>query len=210
MDNLSKKNKRILLLIVITIIIVSVAAIFSLIITREVEIKIAPLSATTTIDGKVYQNGKHRLFIGTHHVKIEKSGFETKEFDFDPASSSKLYAFILENGGAYDWYLTHSEDSTLLTQIGSYNNTIEAQEYTSKNQIINSLPIIYANYDKDYNYTEYRIDGGSFDGCDTDFCLKITDTTGGNLDAAKQKIKDAGFNPDSYQILYEYKPIQNL
>lgn len=176
--------------------------------TTEIEIRVAPISATVSIDGKTYQNGTFRIPSGIHNVKIEKSGFQTKEFTFDTNVSDKLYSYLVENDGSYNWYLNHNEDSILLTSIGDYESKIASGNYTKNYPIIQILPIIYANYDKEYNYTEYRIDGGSFDDCKTDFCIKITDTTGGNYDAAIEKIRETGFNPNNYQILYEYKPIK--
>lgn len=178
--------------------------------TSEIELRIAPSSATVTIDGKPYENGTFRISTGVHTIKIEKSGFTTKEYTFDTTKTDKIYDYLLENDGGYTWYLNHKEDALLLTSIGDYLTTLESTKYTSEYPVSTVLPIIYAHYDEDYNYTEYRIDGGSFTGCDTDFCIKVTDTTGGNLDAAKQKIRDAGYNPDDYQILYELTPIQSL
>lgn len=86
----------------------------------------------------------------------------------------------------------------------------EAKTYSEAHPIMAGLPIIYAHYDANYNYTEFRIDGGEFSGCKTNFCLKITDTTGGNYDAALEKIRESGFNPEDFQILYEYTPIKEL
>lgn len=178
--------------------------------TSEIELRIAPASATITIDSKSYENGTFRISTGVHTIKIEKSGFITKEYTFDTTKTDKVYDYLLENDGGYNWYLNHKEDALLLTSIGDHLTTLESANYASRYPVSTVLPIIYANYDENYNYTEYRIDGGSFTDCDTSFCIKITDTTGGNLDAAKQKIRDAGFNPEDYQILYELTPIQNL
>ena len=178
--------------------------------TIEIELRIAPASANITIDDNTYRNGKFRIATGTHIIKIEKTGFTTKEFTFDTSTTDKIYDYILESDGSYSWYLSHEEDALLLTSIGDYEAKLKSANYNSNHPVSTILPIIYANYDKDYNYTEYRIDGGSFEGCDTDFCIKVTDTTGNNLEPAKQKIRDAGFNPDDYQILYEFTPIQNL
>ena len=121
-----------------------------------------------------------------------------------------MYTYLRQTDGSFSWYQNHPDDGLLLTQIGDYLADQETSSYAKKYPIMEALPIIYANYDKNYNYTEFRIDGGKFDGCNSDFCIKITDSTGGNLDLAKSKIKDAGFNPDDFQILYEYKPIQAL
>lgn len=178
--------------------------------TTEIEIRIAPASATINIDGKTYQNGKFRIPTGNHNIKIEKDGFTTKEYSFDTATTDKLFDYLVESNGSYDWYLNHNDDALLLTSIGDYESTLKSEEYNSRYPVVKILPIIYAHYDEEYNYTEYRVDGGSFPDCASDFCLKITDTTGGNYDSALQKIKDSGFNPDDYQILYEYTPIQNF
>ena len=111
--------------------------------------------------------------------------------------------FLLKN--------TPSENEDISATTNN-DRTADAKQkaFLEKYPIINELPIIYAYYDEQYNYTEFRIDGGTFDECSKDFCLKITDTTGGNYDFAKELIKNAGFNPDDYELLYEYKPITPL
>lgn len=175
--------------------------------TTKVEILVTPESSEITINGKTYQNGTFDLPVGKLSVSIKKSGFETQEFTFDSATSNKIYTYLLQSDGTYSWYDEHPEDSSIMTTISDYQADQTAASYTEKNPLIDKLPIVIAEYDQEYNYTEYRIDGGKFDGCKTDFCLKVTDTTGGNLDAAKEQIKSIGYNPDNYQIIYEYVPI---
>ena len=212
MKSLFKKHLVLIIifsvLIFITLILFIVA--LSLKDTTEVEIRIAPSSATVTIDGKEYQNGTFRISSGNHQVKIEKAGFEAKEFSFNTAETTKVYSYLIETDGSYNWYLNHQDDALLLTSIGDYESHLKSASYAKKYPISTILPIIYANYDEAYNYTEYRIDGGEFPGCNSDFCIKITDTTGGNYDAAIQKLKETNFNPGDYQIIYEYTPIEEL
>lgn len=176
----------------------------------EITLLVAPSSATTTIDGKTYQNGTFNIEPGEHQVHIEKDGFISQDFSFNTLATTKIYAYLKQQDGSYSWYQNHPEDSQILTQIGDYQADQEADLYAKKYPITQILPLIYAHYDENYNYTEFRIDGGKFAGCDSDFCLKITDSTGGNLELAKSKIKDSGFSPEDYQILYEYKPVQQL
>ena len=178
--------------------------------TKEVEILVAPASATVEIDGKKYENGTYKLKTGEHQVHIEKENFTTKDYTFTIESTTKLYDFLEQKDGSFSWYLDHESDALLLTQIGSYNASIEAEKFTTTYSVISKLPIIYANYDENYNYTEYRIDGGKFSDCKTDFCLKVTDTTGGNLEAAKEKLKEQGITPEDYELLYTYTPITPL
>ena len=66
-----------------------------------------------------------------------------------------------------------------------------------------SLPLVYEKYFNNYTeYVYYRIDGGEYEGCKTDYCLKITDFTGGNYDRALKLMQDKGYNPDDYEIIY--------
>ena len=195
-------------LIFFTIILVISA--FNIHDTVEVEILVAPASATVKIDDKNYDNGTFRIPVGEHSVYIEKEGFISQEFTINTMTTNKIYAYLKQSDDSLSWYYDHESDALLLTKIGDFLSDQEAKKFNALHSIIEHLPIVYANYDDQYNYTEYRIDGGQFKGCETSFCLKVTDTTGNNLEAAKQKIKDLGFNPDNFQILYEYTPIKEL
>lgn len=178
--------------------------------TKEIEIVVTPASATIKIDGKSYENGTYKFKEGTYQVHLEKENFVSKDFSFNTNDTDRIYEYLEQADGTYSWYLNHETDALLLTKIGSFNADIEAQEFTKSYNAISKLPIIYANYDDQYNYTEYRIDGGKFSECVADFCLKITDTTGGNYEVAKQKMKEQGINPDNYEIVYTYTPITPL
>lgn len=86
-----------------------------------------------------------------------------------------------------------------------------SDEYAKNYPVVKGLPIIYANYDQDYNYTEYRIDIANPSDCQKqDFCLIITDVTGGNEQAAKNALIKKGYNPADYEIIYKYQPITPL
>lgn len=77
------------------------------------------------------------------------------------------------------------------------------------NAILSVLPIIVAEYSKDYStYTEFKITSPtSKNGVPV---IKITDTTGGNKDRALAILKQKGFNPADYTVEYEYVPIVPL
>ena len=207
------KRKSIITVVVVAIITIIAALIVMAIQynqTTEVEILIAPASATTLVDGKEYKNGTYRLSNGEHIIKITKENFTPKEFNFNTKDTKKVYAYLIETDGSMNWYLNHEDDALILTQIGSYEADIEEAKYAEENPIIDKFPIVYANYDENLNYTEYRIDAGSFEKCKSDFCIKVTDTTGNNLDAAKKLLKENDIDPEKYEILYEYTPIQEL
>ncbi len=176
------------------------------------DLVVAPASAEVMIDGKKYENGKYEFEPGEKTVVITKEGFESQEMTVNLIANetTKLYTYLLPADGSYAWYLEHEDDMMLLNTIGDAEAAKAGKAYLEKNPIVAVLPIVYANYDSDWNYTEYRIDGGSFDGCKTEFCLKITDTTGGNYEAALEVIRGKGFLPEDFEILYEYKPIEPL
>ena len=181
----------------------------------KVEIRVAPADANITINGKTYKNGTYDLPVGEAKVHIDfGADFVAQDFSMDiPANSKepvKLYTFLIQRDGKTTWYDTHESDAILMNTIGDYLAGEEAKRFNEAHPITEKLPIIYANYDQEFNYREYRIDGGKFEQCKSDFCLKITDTTGDNLEAAKKAIKDAGFNPADYEIIYEYTPIKTL
>ncbi len=206
-------NKLIRLALILFALITVVVILFAIISqsnTREVEILVAPTSATVTIDGKTYENGTYRLPAGELTVRIEKPNFITQTFTFDTIKNDRLYAYLLQQDGTFSWYETHQEDDVIMSAIGSREAAARAEAYSQKFPITTLLPIIFAEYDEKYNYTEFRIDGGKFEGCHSDFCLKVTDSTGGNFDIAKELLLEKGINPTDYEILYEYTPIVPL
>lgn len=175
--------------------------------TSEVEILVAPESASVSINGKEFKNGTYKLPRGAVSVSIKKDGFMSKNYSFDTAANNKLYDYLLPEDRSYSWYESHPEDAIILTKIGDVEADTTASLYKEINPISDKLPLIIAEYNQEDNYIEFRIDGGKFDNCDRDFCLKITDSTGGNLDYARAKIRELGFEPNSFEIIYEYDPI---
>ena len=177
------------------------------------DLLVAPTESNIIINGKHYHNGTHYLLPGTYTVDISMDGFTSKTFDISISvgTTTSLHTYLVQDDGSMSWYDSHPEDLSILTTIGDTEAIKKSQEYADKYPVIDAMPIIYAQYSDNYQtYTEFRIDGGSFSGCKKDFCLKITDTTGGNMDNALRMIREAGYNPDDYEILYEYLPIVPL
>ncbi len=176
------------------------------------DILVTPLSAKILINDEEYSNGTYNLEPGEIMAVISKDGFTSQEIKLDlvEGETTKLYTYLLPADGSFDWYLNHEEDMMVLNTIGDAIAYEEGMSYIEKNPIIEILPIIYADYDKNWNYTEFRVDGGKFDKCEKAFCLKITDTTGGNYEAALGLIREKGFDPEDFEIIYEYKPITPL
>lgn len=176
------------------------------------DILVAPSSATIKINDQKYENGTYRFEPTTLSYEISKEGFSTKSgtLELKDGETVKLYMYLIPENGSLDWYLKHEDDQMILNSIGDAEAHRDSTAYLLANPVIQALPIIYANYDENWDYTEFRVDGGTFENCTKDFCLKITDTTGGNYENAVKKIREAGFDPQNYEIIYEYKPIVEL
>lgn len=176
------------------------------------EILVAPSAAKITVDGKEYKNGTYKMEPGEVTVKITMDGFITKELPalLTRGGTTKLYTYLIPENESMDWYLEHPEEQMLLNTIGDARAAAASAEYLTENPIVKVLPLIYANYDENWNYTEYRVDGGDFEECEREFCLRVTDTTGGNYEAALELIRENGFSPEDYEIVYQYKPITPL
>ncbi len=213
----SLKQRRILVIIIsIIFALLLIGAIIAAIINSKysatLDLLVAPRDATILIDGKPYKNGQYNFEPGEITVNISMDGFtsEEQQLTLKAGETTKYYTYLIPTDGSLDWYLEHEDDMMLMNTIGDANAALDSNEYLEENPIVEVLPIIYANYDKDYNYTEFRVDGGKFDNCKESFCLKITDTTGGNREHALELIREKGFNPDDYEIIYEYDPIKPL
>lgn len=214
------KNRRTILIggviaFVILVIISIGLYINSLRYSGVIDILIAPSFATVTIDDKTYpSSGIQKLLPGTYTATISAEDFTTKTITFTVTSDEPavLYEYLVPSNGSMDWYVQHPSEDMILTTIGNYNSNKAADDYYIKYPISTVLPIVVVEVNPEtYDWTEYRIDGSTdFEQCKTDYCVKITDTTGGNYENALKKIRENGFNPDDYEIIYDYVPIEPL
>ncbi len=91
----------------------------------------------------------------------------------------------------------------LISIINEYEGQQQLKKIREKYPVMESLPMVYEKYFNSYTeYVYFRIDGGEYEDCKEDYCLKITDFSGGNHDRALQLMRDKGYNPDDYEILY--------
>ncbi len=69
------------------------------------------------------------------------------------------------------------------------------------------LPFVYASYDENYNYTEYIVKSDASSECNDSYCIRIIDVNGTNRENALNLIREHGYDPDDYEIIYQYRPI---
>ena len=205
-------NKKLLIAMAGIIILFLIVLLVSLAVGNRdmatLKILVAPTSSNITLNGRKYENGTYEVEAGEYEVKIEKEGFIANEQTIKLEKDKEfLLTFALyANDENIEWYQEHEEDLAILNTIGDRRAEEEARVYIRKYPAITKLPIRHAMYlDGYYDETEFRIDGGWFEGCKSEFCIKITDETHNSYEKAYQALRDNGINPDDYEIIYEYK-----
>lgn len=171
---------------------------------------IAPSFATLTINDKNYQpNQDYKFEPGNYEVKISAAGFQEKTLTLELThnQTTNLYQYLTPDDNDLSWYYQDPKENKLYEQVTDALASQQAAEYREKYPIVSLLPLSVVEVDKQtYTMKEYRIDVGEYNDCKTNFCLKITDMTGGNQEAAYAKLRDNGYNPEDYEIIYQYKP----
>lgn len=205
------KRKTIIIgatIIAITVIIPIILFILNLGKTATLQTAIAPSFATLTINDKKYKiNSDLKFEPGDYKATISADGFKTKEVDLtlQDHQTTQLALYLDPNDGNIKWYYDHPEEYTLFAIANDTKNTQEAESYVDKYPISKILPINVVEINPTtYAAKEYRIDLGKFDQCKADeFCIKITDRRGNNYEEALNMIRQKGFDPDDYEIIYE-------
>lgn len=201
-------------IVIVSIVIITViAAIITVFLLSDshndssIEILVAPESARIQVGNKTYKNGQHKLPSGSYHVVISKDGFITQELDIEliQGKTTRLLACLNEENGSYDWYNSNADDRQLCTSIGDQEAEEIQNQLLEEYPISTIIPIRVIEYDG-VTYTNFRIDINQSENCHTEFCLQITDFTGGNEQRAYDVILEKGYNPSDYEIIYTFDP----
>ncbi len=167
-----------------------------------VEILVAPTFAKVEIDGKTYPSKKTIKTTPKDEeftAIVSADGFETKEITFKVEKNQTSYIYVSLNNkeSGEQWYLDQSgEEYDRFVMVEEALLEIASDDFAKQYPIVTILPYINSE-------DGYRIDYGDYEGCEGGFCLQITDNTGENHEKALQYIRDNGFVPDDYQIVYK-------
>lgn len=204
--NLIKKYPflAVLGLLITVLIVIFIAVIFVKKGTAELEILVVPTDAKVVIEGEIYENGTYtEMEAGVYGVNISRKGFKdvNTKIELKNDEKTKLFVALDSEDGQYEY---SDQEKSLIGIIDEYKTEEKAKEYIEKYKIMKVLPIVVEQYNEDMTeYTSFRVDGGKFDGCESDFCVKITDITGGNYVKAKEVVKKKGYTLDDYEVIYE-------
>lgn len=218
------RNKYIKLFLILDII--AILAVIGLLIYRATRISkiyfnVAPLDATISVNGVNYSSGQHDITPGSYEIKISADGLEAKtlSINIEPHHYVTVATFLSDNGKTFEYYKFKKNQGSYLRlkSIASAENNITTDSDTSAQDFIIKYEQALTIYDKlplkGYLYEEPSVsmstggfaiqDGRSKDQCDKMNCL-IVRCYGKNYEnAVLEKIKEAGYNPEDYQIIYE-------
>lgn len=195
-----------------TIVAVAVFVIFVLFIVlmkmsfaATLDVLVVPTEARVLVNGQEYQNGVYEgLMAGTVQVEISLEGFETQQFELELKrnETTRLYTYLKGNES---WYQNADENNLkMLDIILEHEGELETKKLTAKYPIMKDLPMVYENYTDGFTkYVSYRIDGGQYAQCKQEFCVKITDISGGSYETALKTMQSYGYSPSNYEIIYE-------
>ena len=189
-------------IIILILVFISIKTVFS----ASLDVLVVPTDATILIDGEKFENGIYEnLLVGKRKVVISREGFDTMEFEIELKRDerTRIYEYL---GGNSEWYASLTDPDTLylIDIIKEYHGQQQLVDLRARYPVMESLPIIFEHYYNNYTeYISYRIDGGQYKECKQSFCLKITDFSGGNYNRALDYMREKGYNPSDYEIIYE-------
>lgn len=215
---MQNSKKPLLGIIILTILIIVIPVTIFIINsgkTATLQTTIAPSSAVITFDNNSYQVNRDYKFRPTStKATISADGFQSQEIDLElkDNETTHIFLYLIPEDGDMSWYDERPEETKLLLAVGGLQALQYAEDYHKKYPISTVLPLTFVDVNPEtYEWTEFRIDGGEFNDCKTnDYCVKITDSTGNNHERALNLIREKGFNPVDYEIIYEYAPIEPL
>ena len=187
-----------------------------------INFNVTPLDATISVNGdKHYANGQYKIAPGKYKISISHDGLETKTFSVDIGSRNytNVTVFLTNANKNFEFYTLQKNYESLkkLKTIASAENNITTDKDTSAQQFITNYEHIMSIKDalplKGYVYSEpsanmstgrFTIENGQSNrSCKKSTCLLVRYYGKDYENAVLEKIKEAGYNPDDYEIVYE-------
>lgn len=204
MDN--KKFKRLVVAIAAFVVVVISISVLGILInakkTAKLELIIAPSSAEIKIGGATYHNGTHNFIPGTYDVEIKKDGFRpyTGEITLKDNETTKLYHYLEQTDGGFDWYLNHKSDMMLINSIGDHEAGVEAEKYVKDDPILKVTPY----YDTKNNHFQIVAEKKNDKTKVTVNLNTCTDELKpAYIKEAHKYLEDQGIKPADYDIEYK-------
>ncbi len=172
---------------------------------RSVTIRfmVAPSSASISLNDTFYQSAEtYRIVPGEYQLLIEKEGFEPYQQTISPGDGETLNINIALEilPGNENYYKLHPDEAYALETIWTNQITAGSDIVFENNPIVEILPINVEYYIQNKQYVHYQI-SFRIDNPE-EVIILINDYTGNNYDAALERIRTEGYDPDNYTIEY--------
>jgi hypothetical protein len=157
-----------------------------------------PLAATAKLNEKTVKAGKLKVAPGTYTLTASKDGFASRSITVTVGAKETKFigaALVSNRDDTKDWYQKHLSDQLLLESITGGNSSQQAQNLLAENPILKMLPVLGL-------HQEYRIDAGASQKGNDEPALYIRSLTTQGQANAVQWIKDQGYDPGNYEIIY--------
>lgn len=175
--------------------------------TATLDIIVAPINATVVMDKHRFKtNETVKYYPGTYTAEISADGFISQSIPLNLIADqeSHLYIALEPTSENSDYYAQNPSESNRRQAVYDATYQLNNDEYASQYPIVKILPYQDTDNRRGYNFTNYRIDYGKFDNCNSNFCIKITDNVSIYQDEAMEYLKSSGQNLNDYEIIYEY------
>lgn len=212
MFNFIKRHKVLSLLLFLNVVAVLVVVLVIVIHaskTATVDIKVAPIDATVELNGTKYENlQSHNIAPGDYQVKISMEGMQTKEFEISVENDGfvRIWTYLLDENGRFEYYMDHSDDAEILKDVADDEAKAWLEELSQVWGIREVLPLTFSNTfeEKATEVVSISVRWGENDECNEKaYCLIIHDFTGNNTEKALSMIRDAGYDPNDYELVFE-------
>lgn len=187
-----------------------------------IDFNIAPVDAVISVNGSTnYSNGQFKVTPGAYEISISRDGLEPKTLsvNIEPQQVVTVTLFLAGIDNDFEFYelSDNFESYKKLKSIASADENITSDGDTSAEQFIldfehrmsifDVLPIkgyVYANPNIGASTAGFTIrNGQGGKKCEKIACILVNYYGSGYEDAVMGKIKEAGYNPDDYQYVYE-------
>ena len=164
---------------------------------------VAPSSATITLGDTQYQSAEtYRIRPGNYELTIAKDGFDPyqESLTLNDGDNLNINIALEIQPGNENYYKEHPGEAYVLEAIWTNQMIAGSEVVLADNPLLNILPVDVEYYVQNKEYIHYQI-SFRIDNPENVVVL-INDYTGGNYDAALERIRTEGYDPSNYNIEY--------
>lgn len=186
-----------------------------------IDFEVTPLDAEISLNGRGgYKNGEYKVFPGEYQVEVSYEGMETKTLNVNVGANDYVTVATFlkgEDGFSYYELRDNYSDYESLKEMAAkgdnrtYDGDTSAEGFLSDMERVLSIsgkfPIkgyVYGDPESNFSTAGFAIrDGAGRDECERIACLLVNYYGVDYETAVMERIREAGYAPTDYQIVYE-------